>query len=219
MEEDWIHDYVAIGKELSPVRNASPTRSLGWIQPEESYTTLVLEDAHAEWGVSYAIAQAINQDAAIPTMNEARANQLAMAFDPRTVIIHIPQAEKDNLAQFMARIERIQLEMPATEARVRISRSTGNIFITGDVEISPVVISCNGLTISTMVPEPKPTPENPLITEKNFIALDPQKKGETKLADLVDALNQIRVPAKDRINIIETLKETGKLHAELIVDK
>jgi flagellar P-ring protein FlgI len=101
---------------------------------------------------------------------------------------------------------------------VVVRRSTGGIVITGEAEISPVVITYKGLTITTMIPEPQGTPDNPRLVEKDFLAIDPQKKGGTKLADLVDALNQIRVSPQDRINIIQQLHKIGKLHATLVVD-
>jgi flagellar P-ring protein precursor FlgI len=119
---------------------------------------------------------------------------------------------------FLARLEGLQLFMPFTEARVTIHRKSSSIVITGDAEISPAVITYKGLTITTVVPEAPPTLENPKVIEHDFVPIDPQKKGGAKLADLVDALNQLRVPAPDRITIIEQLHKTGKLHATLMVE-
>ncbi|GMU24550.1 MAG: hypothetical protein AMXMBFR13_46240 [Phycisphaerae bacterium] len=86
------------------------------------------------------------------------------------------------------------------------------------MEISPAVITYKGLTITTVIPELPASPANPKIVEKDFVPIDPQKKGGAKLADLVDALNQLRVSAPDKINIIEQLHKTGKLHATVIVE-
>jgi flagellar P-ring protein precursor FlgI len=108
--------------------------------------------------------------------------------------------------------------MPFTEARVTIHRKSSSIVMTGDVEISPAVVTYKGLTITTTVPEIPPSAENPKIIEKDFIPVDPQHKGGAKLTDLVDALNQLRVPAPDRITIVEQLYKTGKLHATVIVE-
>jgi flagellar P-ring protein precursor FlgI len=135
------------------------------------------------------------------------------------VIVRIPEAEYVNPAPFLARLESLQLFMPFTEARVTIHRKSGAIVITGDAEISPAGVAYKGLTITTLVPEPEPTPENPRVVEREFVALDPQKKGGAKLTDLVDALNQLRVPAEDRITIIEQLHKTGRLHATLVVEE
>ncbi|HOB75276.1 MAG TPA: flagellar basal body P-ring protein FlgI [Phycisphaerae bacterium] len=219
LEQDWVHNYVALGRELAVFRNGGANRAAAWVQPDAAYVTLVLDEPHAEWAVAYTIAQSINEEGAIAdeTGIEA-APQIAMAFDPRTVIVRLPEAERANPAPFLARIENLSLFMPATEARVVVKRSTGGIVITGDAEIAPAVVTYKGLTITTVVPEPEPTPENPRIIEQDFIPLDPQKKGGAKLSDLVDALNQLRVSAPDKINIIEQLYRTGKLHATLVVE-
>lgn len=219
LEQDWVHSYVAFGRDLAVYRSGTGLRPLGWIVPEEPYVTLVIDEPHAEWGVAYAIAQSINEEASIPEPADTQPNQqIAMAFDPRTVIVRLPLAERANPAPFLARIENLSLFMPCTEARVVVNRSTGGIVISGDAEISPAVVTYKGLTITTVMPEPQPTPENPRVAERDFVALDPQKKGGARLADLVDALNQLRVTAPDKINIIEQLHRTGKLHATLIVE-
>ena len=90
--------------------------------------------------------------------------------------------------------------------------------MTGDVEISPVVISHKGLTISTVEPAPVPTPRTPVITDRTAVALDTTNQGGAKLQDLGNALDQLKVPAEDRISIVKELHKTGKLHAKLIVE-
>jgi flagellar basal body P-ring protein FlgI len=39
------------------------------------------------------------------------------------------------------------------------------------------------------------------------------------MTDLIDALNQLKVPVDDRITIIEELHKSGKLHAKLEVEQ
>jgi flagellar P-ring protein precursor FlgI len=107
--------------------------------------------------------------------------------------------------------------MPATEARVLVSRKDGTIVVTGDVEIAPVVISHNGLVISTWVPEPPPpTAATPKLQEQTWVPVDSQQRGGTKLTELVEALNKLKVPAKDRIDIIEKLYRSGKILARWV---
>jgi len=54
--------------------------------------------------------------------------------------------------------------------------------------------------------------------EQRFVGLDPLNRGGAKLRDLVEALNQLQVPAEDRITIIQKLHENGDLHATMIVE-
>jgi flagellar P-ring protein FlgI len=214
LEQDWIHTYTVLGHELP-----EPVRSRSWVRPEEPYVTFVLDPPHSEWAMAYTIAQSINEEASIPEVATGNTNaQISMAVDPRTVLVRIPEAERVNLAPFLARLESLQLFMPFTEARVTIHRKSSSIVITGDVEISPAIVTYKGLTITTTVPDVPPTIENPRLIEKDFVPIDPQRKGGAKLADMVDALNQLRVPAPDRITIVEQLYKTGKLHATVIVE-
>jgi flagellar P-ring protein precursor FlgI len=214
LEQDWVHTYVSYGHSLP-----EPIRGRSWVRQDQPYVTFVLDDPHSEWAMAYTIAQSINEESSIPEVATGNTNaQIAMAMDPRTVLVRIPETEQANLAPFLARLENLQLFMPFTEARVTIHRKSASVVITGDVEISPAVVTYKGLTITTTIPDVPPTPENPRVIEKDFVPVDPQHKGGAKLADLVDALNQLRVPAPDRITIIEQLYKTGKLHATVSVE-
>jgi flagellar basal body P-ring protein FlgI len=62
------------------------------------------------------------------------------------------------------------------------------------------------------------TPQRPVIGEKTAVAIDTTGTGGPKLNDLVAIFDQLKVPADDRISIIQELYKTGKLHAKLIVE-
>ena len=194
-----------------------------WID-DSNQITLVLEDAHAGWAMAHAIAQTIRELSSEP----GRVSAIARAVDPKNVVVTIPQTDRANPASFIAWVEGQDLLLPQSEARVKINRRTGTIIVSGDVEISPVAISHKGLTISTAG---SPTGRQ---GEEGFVAIDTQKpgdgrsadsdagatrRGDTRMADLIDALNQLKVPVEDRITIIEELHKTGKLHARLVVEE
>ncbi len=212
LEVSVLHNYLAQGSDLE---HHSPL-----IQPDQHYITLVLNDVHAEWSMANTIAQIINQEVGQPSDRNSEGapqKEVAFALDPKNVVVRVPPAEVRNPAGFIAWIERLDLLMPPTEARVLVSRKEGTIVVTGDVEIAPVVITHNGLVISTWSPEPpKPTTTNPIATEQTWIPIDTQHRGGTKLTELVDALNKLKVPAKDRIAIIEKLYRSGKIMARWI---
>ena len=205
LERDWIHNYIVLGRELSVYRTRSTVRPLDWIRADEPYVTFVIDNPHAEWAMAYTIAQAINEQTSTGEIASGQTNdRIAVAFDPRTVLVRVPPWERSNPAPFIAGIEKQQLFMPFTEARVTIHRKSGFIGIDGDAEISPTIISYKGLTINTV--------------ESDFLAIDPQNKGGAKLTDLVEALRQLRVPEQDRITIVEQLHRMGRLHATLKVE-
>lgn len=174
--------------------------------------TLVLQDPSASWTTASSIAKIINE-------SEGNGDGvLAVALDPKNVRITIPQPELASPDLFISRIQRLPVPLLPTEARVLINERTGTIVMTGDVAISPVVISHKGMTITTIDPPPRPTERTPLVTQKSTVALDTTGTGTSRLQDLVSALEQLKVPAEDRITIVKELHKTGKLHARLIVE-
>ncbi len=179
---------------------------------ENGKLTLVIEDPSASWTTASTIAKIIND--AESTTGEI----LAIALDPKNVVVLIPTNEQLRPDSFISRVQRLPVPLLPTEARVQINERTGTMIVTGDVEISPVVISHRGLTISTINPAPVPTPRTPVLTQRGVIAIDTTLNGGAKLQDLVNALDQLRVPAEDRITIMKELYKTGKLHAKLIVE-
>jgi flagellar P-ring protein precursor FlgI len=175
--------------------------------------TLVLEDPAASWITASSIAQIVNQSEA-PDGREI----LATALDPKTVEVVVPTAEREHPDAYIARVQRLPVpeRLLAGEARVQINERTHTMVITGDVEISPVVISHQGLTITTTAPPVPATAQNPRVLQKSAIPVDTTGSGGAKLQDLVNALDQLKVPAEDRITIIKELYKTGKLHAKVI---
>jgi flagellar P-ring protein precursor FlgI len=222
MEEDIVHNYMAFGDEL-PFVNP-------WIEPREEYVTLVISDAQASWAMAYTIAQMINEDASDP----GQLNRIAMAMDPKNVVVKVRDLEKADPAAFISRIETLDLFAPRGEARVRVNRNTKTVAISGEVEIMPTVISYKDLTIDTGRlgggtggAGRQPAPGAPAVSggplagstpQSHWIALDPLHRGKTPLADLLRSLEQLQVPAEDQINIVIELHRMGKLLGKLQVE-
>jgi len=172
--------------------------------------SLILDEYSSSWGTASRIAKIIND-------SESNAGEiLATAVDGKNILVAIPSSERDHPDSFIGRIQQLPVQMIATKARVTINQKTGTIIMTGDVEISPVVISHNGLSISTVMPPPQATPRSPIVTDHEAIAISTVDQPNGNLEDLVAAMEELKVPALDRIQIIEELYKTGKLHAELI---
>ncbi|MGD1278350.1 MAG: flagellar basal body P-ring protein FlgI [Tepidisphaeraceae bacterium] len=171
--------------------------------------TLILDDPAAGWATASRIAKMINDS------EGSSGETLALALDGKNVVVTIPVNERQHPDSFIGRIQQLPIQLLATEARVTINEKTGTIIMTGDVEISPVVISHNGLSISTIAPAPTPSPRNPLVTNHQAVAVA-TGGANGNLQDLVNALEQLKVPTQDRIDIIKELYRTGKLHAKLI---
>jgi flagellar P-ring protein precursor FlgI len=174
--------------------------------------TLILDEPSAGWSNASMIAKVINDS------SDNDGEELAVVADQKTIIVTLPAAERVRPDGFISRIMQLPIPSRDTEARVQINEKTGTLIMTGDVEISPVVISHNGMTISTIVPPPVPSARNPQVITKDVIGVDTTNEGGAKLQDLITALDAIKVPAQDRIDIIKELYKTGKLHAKLITE-
>ena len=171
---------------------------------------LILDEYSASWGTASRIAKIIND-------SEATAGEtLATAIDGKNIIVTIPQSERDHPDSFIGRIQQLPVQMLATKARVTINQKTGTIIMTGDVEISPVVISHNGLSISTIVPPPVPTARTPIVTDHEAIAIGTTDQSNGNLQDLVAAMEQLKVPRRIASKSSRSFTRPGKLHAELI---
>lgn len=193
MEADVIHNYIA----------------------EDWTISLVLEDVHASFAMASVVAQMINES--VSEVGQLR--RIARAAGPKEVVVQVPESERFDPAEFIARVESTELLMPPTEARVVINRKTGTIVIDEAVELGPAVIAHNGMSIVTRMPPPKPTDETPVIEEQHaasILAPNPDGRG-AKLRELVDALNRLSVPAEDIIEIVESLYRLGKVKGKLVV--
>ena len=176
--------------------------------------TIVIDQTHAGWPLANTLAALISEDM------DPDGPPIAQAVDQKNVIVQLPSYEQANPSAFISRIMELPLppELIRSEARVVVNERTGSIVMTGDVQMSPVMISHPGLTITTITPEPTPTTAAPRVGREDFVGIDPQRAGGARLADLLTAFNQLKVPANERIEIIKEIHRSGKLHAKLVME-
>jgi flagellar P-ring protein precursor FlgI len=143
-------------------------------------------------------------------------------LDERTIRIDIPESERAGKSAFVAavlsaEVNVTQLDLPA---QVIINPRTMVIIITGDVEISPGVVTHRDLIINTTIPAPSPTAAAPILQRQTFAEVRTRSKASdnARLADLMAALKQLDVNVTDQIDILKLLHKTGRLHAKLIID-
>ncbi len=175
---------------------------------------LVIRPQVASWPMAHNLASLING------LMSPDGPNIARAIDGKNVLVHVPPAERVDPAAFISQIMQAYIDHSQinTGARVVINEKTGTIVMTGDVQISPAIVSLHGLVITTMTPTPPPTPEAPRVSRDTFTTVDPDQRGGANLAALLQAFNQLKVEGKDRIDIIKQLHKSGKLHAELILE-
>jgi len=210
MEQDVFINVVATGAELRALGLTSP-----WIEPQQTYVTLVLDDAHAGWSMAAAVAHAVDKELSI----SADVERVALAMDSKNIVVLLPEHQRGDPASWIRDIEQTPLLMESNEARITINRNTGTIVITGDTRLSPVVISQRGLTVTVINPLEDGTLPKAPFEQQDFVALDSgQEEHLPNVRDLLEALNRLKVSFKDRVAILEEIHRAGKLHAKLLYE-
>ena len=180
---------------------------------------LLLDKDHATFRSASEVAQAVNRD----TSFEANGEPVARAESPGVITVRIPKQYASNQMQFIAQVLDVGIDNPHTQARVVLNAKAGTVVVTGEVEISPVAISHKNLTLTIGNEEQAAAaaaqPAEP-VPGVGFVGLMDQQTRQSpqKLNQLISALNQLKVPTADVIDILKELHRAGKLHAELITE-
>jgi len=154
---------------------------------------------------------------------------VAMPIDSGTVKMVLPEGYEGSNVDLMTKIEGLKVE-PDHVARVVIDENTGVVVIGDDVRISTVAIAQGNLTIrvteTPQVSQPAPFSETGTtqVVPRTDIQVD---EGEDKkltvvntgvsLQELVNGLNALGVGPRDMISILQAIKASGALQAELEV--
>lgn len=143
--------------------------------------------------------------------------RFALPLGPRTVRVYIPASQMRDSASYIARVMDQFIELPNSEAIIAIDEKAGTIVITANVDISPCVVTVNGLAIRVIEPKPVPNPGQPLVKQSQWTYFDTNTTAErsARIMDLIDALDKLKVPVQEKINAIYALREAGALHARI----
>jgi flagellar P-ring protein precursor FlgI len=151
----------------------------------------------------------------------------ARVSDAGTVVIRVPNEYRATLPDLIARLEPLPIATD-TLARVVINERTGTVVLGGDVRIGPVAVAHGNLSlrISTQYNVSQPegfsigrtvvTPDTQVNAEQETRQLVALEEGTT-LADVVRALNTLGVTPRDIIAIMQALKASGALRAEVVI--
>ena len=193
--------------------------------------TLVLEKKHASFAMTTAIANAINLDpklsGSMNTQLDAASNfssrrisaepeeQMARALDQMNVQVKIPYEYLSNPVEFVAEVGEVKLIEVNKVPKVVINERAGIIVIDQGVEIAPIEISHKGIVIQAAA-EPAPDPGQPgPQAPQRFVNFDTESRlsglQNPTLNALRDAMNELRIPTQDMIEVIRMIDEGGNL--------
>jgi flagellar P-ring protein precursor FlgI len=173
---------------------------------KDGVVTLVLDKDQASFVVAQDVADAINQSE-LAFQFQGTDELLARPLDGTNIAVTVPAKYREETVDFIAQVLNQRIGAVRTEARVDINQAAGSIVISGDVEVSPAVVTHKNIVVETGDNVPTAV----------FVPVDPEQVATTKLKALVEALNAVQLPAEDIIEIIKGLDRTGKLHGRLMV--
>lgn len=161
-------------------------------------------------------------------INAMLGQPVSKALDPATVDLQIPQEYEDKIVDLMTKVEQLQVQ-PDQLAKVVIDESSGIIVIGKDVKINRLAIAQGNLTIKIseipMVSQPLPFSNGTTVTQ-NVTAIDVNEEVNSRLSvldtgvnlqELVDGLNALGVTPRDLISILQAVKASGALQADIEV--
>lgn len=153
----------------------------------------------------------------------------AIADNPTTVQLNVPAGWRGGVVGLLTDIEQLRVQ-PDLAAKVVIDESSGVIVMGQDVRISKVAIAQGNLTISIsetpQVSQPSPfsTQGDTVVVPRTDIDVDEETgkqlgilDGSISLKELVDGLNALGVSPRDMITILQAIKSSGALQAEIQV--
>jgi flagellar P-ring protein FlgI len=166
----------------------------------------------------------------VAAINAQLAPGIAHARDASGIEIEVPEAARDELVAFLARVENVAVD-PDRRPRVVINERTGTVVAGGDVRISRIAISHGDLKISiasqNSVSQPSfvgrvgPSVATAVVTNTQVDVEEPvgvgYLAGAGTVSDLVQALARMKTSTRDIISILRAVKAAGALHAELVV--
>lgn len=169
--------------------------------------TLVLDKNHASFQTAQDIADILKNQ---PDFRDgSSASEVAVAKDQVNIEVKIPEKYAADPVLFVSLVLNQRLFNTDSEARVVINERAGSIVIGANVEIGAVAVTHKNLTIEVA----------PGVTANEFVPLDPgSNKDTTKLQALVEALNAVKVPTADIIEILKGLERNGQLYGRLVVE-
>ena len=152
---------------------------------------------------------------------------IARIEDGVTIAMLMPQGA-DLRSEMMATIEMLEVSPAEPAARVVVNSRTGTVVISSAVRLMPAAISHGSLVVRVdedpLVVQPEPFSRGQTaIEEDSAISIEQSGNYVTRvgpgasLSQVVDALNMLGASPADLVAILEALKQSGSLTAELVI--
>lgn len=186
--------------------------------PFENASQIVINTREADFTTTTAIVNAINKNFGEGT---------ARALDSVTLTVRAPDDLSQRVA-FVSMIENLEVQPGEPPARVVVNSRTGTVVISRNVKVTAAAVSHGAISVAVTVTneasQPAPFSQGQTTPVQNAdIKIEEPKnpmflfQPGVDLRQIVDAVNQVGASPSSLIAILEALKSSGSLRAELIV--
>lgn len=175
---------------------------------QDGKITLVINRDFANFDTSQRLEEAIKAlpDFTISASPGNLTNQSNVrAIDQLHVEVRIPEIYIDSPIEFISALMSAPITLQSNSNRVVINEREGLVIIGEDVTFAPALVTHKNIRIEAAPGDA-------------FRGLDPNGpiSQNPKLKALADALNELKVPPADLIEIIKSLKSKGDLYGEVV---
>lgn len=178
--------------------------------------TIAFELRRSDFGTAQRVVAAINKAMGAGT---------ASAIDGRQVIVRAPASLDDRVA-FLGVVENLQVTPMQQPAKVIVNARTGSVVMNRAVTIEECAVAHGNLSVSISADNTVSQPAALAAGETTGVtnaAIDIRQQGGAlmplrtgaNLADVIKALNSIGANPQDLIAILQAMKMSGSLRAEL----
>lgn len=188
---------------------------------------LILNLHRSDFSTAAAVAEAIDK---------IFGDGIAVAIDGSSIRVRAP-VDPSQRVSFVGLLESVEVEPSAPPAQVIVNSRTGTIIINGNVRVTPAAITHGSLTVR-VTEDPKTEAQNTVVADGDNVIVAPAEplvtpdteitaQEETAkafmfdpgvdLTDIVDAINAVGATPSDLVAILEALKVSGALRAQLII--
>ncbi len=186
--------------------------------PFDKSDFIVLNTRDQDFTTTRAIVDAINKNFGADTAN---------ALDGVSISVRAP-ADMSQRVAFMSMIENLDVVPGEAPARVVVNSRTGTVVISRNVKVTAAAVSHGTISVAIAATNEVSQPnafaggQTAAVQNANIAVNEPNKpmflfQAGVDLRQIVDAINQVGASPSALIAILEALKSSGSLRAELVV--
>ena len=162
----------------------------------------------------------------IQAINAKFGSDVATALDSVSIVVRAPMDSSQRVA-FMSMIENIDVQPGEPPARIVVNARTGTVVISRNVRVSAAAVSHGTISVSVAMTNEVSQPgmlsngTTKEVQNADVKVSEPNKpmflfQPGVDLRQIVDAVNQVGATPSSLIAILEALKSSGSLRAELL---